>query len=109
MVKNRRGRFGSDDDSPVLDSDVASEPATDEPAAPESSPETEPPPAQADAETPKPKGTPVSLDVFAATFGQKRWDQVAGFKRWAKNNGLKRLTMAQWREKHAEFNARPIR
>lgn len=50
----------------------------------------------------------VSLQVFA-TVGGPKWDQLAGFVRFAQASGLKPRTIAQWREELRKFNDRPVR
>lgn len=56
----------------------------------------------------KPEGAVISLAVFIQLAGKKP-DQVAGFKRWALNQGLKPMTVRQWRGKMVEFDNRPMR
>lgn len=49
----------------------------------------------------------VGLDVFA-TVGGHKWDQLAGFARYAQSQKLGPCTMHQWREELRKFNDRPI-
>ena len=51
------------------------------------------------------KPSAVSLEVFVAASGIK-WDQMAGFKLWAKN--LKRCTILEWRKRYEQFLARKV-
>lgn len=73
---------------------------------PESSPETKPDEAKPAA--PARNLSKVPLEVYCSASGVK-WDQIAGFKAWAKRQKLGRLTMPQWKAKHDEFAARPVR
>ena len=75
-------------------------------AVPESSPETKPDEAKAPA--PARVLSRVALEVYCSASGLK-WDQVAGFKAWAKRQKFGRLTMPEWKAKHDEFAARPVR
>jgi hypothetical protein len=48
----------------------------------------------------------VSLKVFVQTSG-KKWDQLAGFKHYAKICGLGPLTILEWRKAFNDFMNRP--
>lgn len=70
------------------------------PVVPEKAPESPPKP-----EAPKPL---VSLEVFCKVAGPK-WDQMAGFKRYAKVNGLGPLSIPGWRAEFQKFQERPTK
>jgi hypothetical protein len=74
---------------------------------PESSPESKPPEEKKD-EPPARALDRVTLEVYCSASGLK-WDQIAGFKSWAKRQKLARLTMPEWKAKHDEFVVRPVR
>ena len=59
-------------------------------------------------EAPKEAKPLVALSVFSAIFGPK-WDQLAGFKYYAKKNKLGPLTVLEWRQAFADFMNRPTR
>lgn len=48
----------------------------------------------------------VPLKVFLNIFG-KKWDQMAGFKHYAKKQCLGPLTVKEWREAFQSFMDRP--
>lgn len=52
----------------------------------------------------KPK---VPLKVFIASSGV-RWDQMAGFKSFAKRHGMGPLTILEWRDAFDTFMKRPV-
>lgn len=52
----------------------------------------------------KPK---VPLRVFIASSGI-RWDQMAGFRSFAKRHKMGPLTIPEWREEFAAFMKRPV-
>jgi len=62
----------------------------------------EPVPAKS-AEPVKPK---VRLEVFLRIAGP-RWDQLAGFKHYAKRNNLGPLTVQEWRDALQAYKTRP--
>lgn len=49
----------------------------------------------------------VSLAVFLKVAGPK-WDQLAGFKRFATNEKLGPLTIPEWRAALTEFKNKPV-
>jgi len=64
---------------------------------------------------PKPKQMPVSvhedkplvkLAVFLKVAGP-RWDQMAGFKQYAKRNQLGPMSIPEWREEFQKFMSKP--
>lgn len=55
---------------------------------------------------PSPELPYVALDVFCGVSGLK-FDQIAGFSRWAKSQGIKALTIPAWREALLKFQNRP--
>lgn len=65
------------------------------------------PAAPEPAEPEKPPETTVALDVFVAISGRKA-DQTKGFVRWARKEGLTRLSRVAWEEKWKEYLARPV-
>lgn len=76
-------------------------------------PEPEPEPvSESPQPAPKESGTPalpvIRLDVFLAMCGSK-WDQMAGFKRYAIREKLAPRTVPGWRTAHAAFMNRPTR
>jgi hypothetical protein len=115
-MAKKKSVFSSSDDA-----DSAATPLEDPmpaDAIPESVPESKladaaPADAQPDdgevASEPPPPPPPIAvpLDVFASACG-KKWDQLAGFKLWAKNQGLKRLPMKEWKAQFETFLSRPI-
>ncbi len=89
-------------------SDVTEPAPESEPTSvPESSPESKPPEEKKD-EPPARALDRVTLEVYCSASGVK-WDQIAGFKAWAKRQKLARLTMTEWKVKHNEFVVRPVR
>ena len=50
----------------------------------------------------------VSLKVFLQISGQK-WDQMAGFKHYAKLRCLEPLTVPEWRKAFTDFMNRPTK
>jgi len=57
------------------------------------------------AKDPIPEKHPkVALNVFCRVAGRK-WDQLSGFRQWAKNLGS--LTVTEWRKKLEEFDNKP--
>lgn len=49
----------------------------------------------------------VKLEVFLRASG-KRPDQMAGFRRWAINQGLKPMGIKDWRKEYARFLSLPV-
>ena len=49
----------------------------------------------------------VRLEVFCRLTGQK-WDRLAGFKFWARKQGLGPLPIAGWRAELEKFQKRPV-
>ena len=49
----------------------------------------------------------VPLAVFAAS-GKHKWDQLAGFVRYAQQKKLEPRTIPEWRKAHADFQNRPV-
>ena len=65
-------------------------------------------PATEEAEAPPDDGKPkVELRVFIASGGI-RWDQMAGFKSYAKRNKMGPLSIPEWREAFNAFMKRPV-
>jgi hypothetical protein len=109
MTKKRKA-------TPAVDVDEA--PAEDrvEHVPEESSePEQEQPPAEAEEETPeeKPIAPPsppkpaVALRVFLQVAGSK-WDQLAGFKAYAKAQRLEARSIPEWHAAVTEYKNRPV-
>lgn len=71
-------------------------------------PETQPAPALI-VEQPPPVNTlpAIRLEVYLRLCGRK-WDQVAGFRHWALARKLEPRTVPEWKNTHAEFDARPV-
>lgn len=81
--------------------------------------EANPPPTEPPKEEPKTKAKPtvpvmeddgrpkVELRVFIASGGI-RWDQMAGFKSYAKRNRMGPLSIPEWRKAFKEFMKRPV-
>lgn len=55
----------------------------------------------------KPQRSGVSLEVYLRVSG-KRLHQMAGFRRWAINNGLKKLEIKDWRAEYQKFLRQPV-
>lgn len=50
----------------------------------------------------------LALDTFLSLLGQKP-DQVAGFRSWARAQGLGLMPQSEWRKAMAQFWAKPVR
>jgi hypothetical protein len=50
----------------------------------------------------------ISLTVFCQIAGP-RWDQLAGFKQYAKANNLGPFTVLEWRKELEKFRNKPIK
>jgi hypothetical protein len=93
-----------------------------EPASVEDTPE--PPNAELDSPVPAPEPIPekkpesepspqvglsrIPLRVFEKIAGTK-WDQLAGFKHYAKANGLGPMTVPEWREALQAYKRKPTK
>ncbi len=94
-----------------LESREPEAPVAEEAAA---TPFEEPPPAKAEAAIPEkeeakgPVPQAVSLLVFRAVSGVK-WDQLAGFLRYAKTKGMGPRAIPEWHDAYKAFLARPVR
>ena len=55
---------------------------------------------------PEPVKAIISLRVFTASGGV-RWEQIAGFRAYAKTQNLESLTMEEWRREFEKFQNRP--
>lgn len=49
----------------------------------------------------------VTLEVYVSACGKKE-DQIAGFRRWAKTNTVKRQTIPEWEKLWETFLQRPM-
>jgi hypothetical protein len=87
--------------------DDAFEPMADEPVA-EVKPEPAASPASAPENKPEPSLHKIPLKVFEKLAGA-RWDQLAGFKLWAKKQGLGSMTVPKWREALQTYRTKPTK
>jgi hypothetical protein len=49
----------------------------------------------------------IPVGVFVRICGQK-FDKMAGFRRWAVDRGLKRLSVKDWRQEYEKFLRLPV-
>ena len=116
MKKKKKGDFPEN-----LNKDLISGDAPDDPeVVNETTPEDEAAKSSLSEDAarpvePKPKQTPVSvhedkplvkLAVFLKVAGP-RWDQMAGFKQYAKRNQLGPMSIPEWREEFQKFMSKP--
>ena len=59
------------------------------------------------ATIPEPAARSISIRVWA-TLVPEKWDQLAGFRSYAKRLGLGPLTVNEWREAFNTFSNRPV-
>lgn len=83
--------------------------ANDPPSSkPQQEPKAEEKPETKEAEAPEDDGRPkVELRVFIASGGI-RWDQMAGFKSYAKRNKMGPRSIPEWRKALDAFMKRPV-
>jgi hypothetical protein len=115
MAKKRK-----DKDTEPLPVEENLETTDDEPTPdPTDTPESEPEPVLESESAPVPAEKPVEPDpgdgkpkVTLAVFlaaGSAKWDQMAGFKSYAKRMKLGPKTIKQWREAHKAFMTAPMK
>lgn len=73
----------------------------------DSPPEPDPEPEPERVESPEPVSR-VALRVYLAACSHK-WDQMAGFKFWAKAKSLGPLPMKEWQEAYQDYLNRPVK
>jgi hypothetical protein len=56
---------------------------------------------------PKANRTGITLDIFVRISG-KKWDQMAGFRQYAINHGLKRMDTKDWHREYQKFLSLPV-
>lgn len=103
----------SSEDEPTAEPEVVNETTPEDEAAKSSEDAARPmEPKPSPRQTPVPKPEPeqakplVRLEVFLKVAGPK-WDQLAGFKLYAKKQGLGRLSIPEWREELQKFMSKP--
>jgi hypothetical protein len=110
MARKKKPALNPDGSGPVLESDPLE--VTPDPYI---VPEPEKAPKLA-AESPKPvvskpKAKPnrggIKLEVFLRISG-KKLDQMAGFRRYAINHGLKQMDTKDWQKEYAKFRSLPV-
>lgn len=108
MGKKRR-----DTEDGFLEDNLPAEPEPMPDCEPEMLPVAEPEPIPEplpQVEEPKPaepRGALVRLEVFLSASGMK-WDQYAGFHRWASKQNLGPMSIPAWREEFERFQNRPV-
>lgn len=110
MARKKKPALHSSDSSPEIDE---AEVTLDPYFPPESEPwpeptlQVEPTVKPIKQEAPEPTRTGVKLEVFLRVAGPKP-DQLAGFRRWAMDNGLKQMDVENWRAEYEKFLRRPV-
>ena len=95
---------------PDLEENLEEEEVTDlsEEEVPEEVEEAPEPEKEPEPEPSFPEPARVPLRVFIASSGVK-WDQMAGFKAYAKRTNLGPLSITDWRKAFTDFQKRPVR
>ena len=117
--KTKKPAAGKKPDESPTDAATESESTEDEnirtsETSPEEDPATlntelDPPvPAPIPESSPKPQLPKIALRVFEKLAGPK-WDQLAGFKLYAKKNRLGPMTVPEWREALQAFRDKPTK
>ena len=107
----KRKRLQDDDSGLEMLDDEFGDPGDNTTIEPEPETIPEPEPIVVNEPPPVPPANvqaPILLRVFAKIAGPK-WDQMAGFIRYAKNNKLGPRTVPEWRATYNAFLSKPVK